>query len=309
MITVYCNGEEVTELMTSTNWSGDQNQAARKVDIGIAASPTDYYLPKIVINMGDLIVVKEDGKEIFQGYVFFRDKSISGDEMNITAYDGLIYLVKSKETYNFKSMTPDAITTKVCSDFGVPIGKLESGSPLNHIFDKVALCEIITTAYQNETNKTGKTYLPRMDKGKLDVIEKGSKLTKFVLDTKTTLIDATYSENMENAVNKVKIYSEEGKELGEVSLPGIPGTLQDIYVKEKGKDAKTQAKELLKPIEKTASIKAVGDTECIAGNSVMIEEPYTGLSGVFYIDTDSHDFSNGQHTMSLGLSFKGMEGE
>ena len=306
---IYCSGKDITEIVTSTSWSGDDKQASRTLEFGIAVSPNDYYLPKVTIKMGDMVVGIKDDEEIFQGYVFAKEKSINSNEMTVTAYDGLIYLLKSKGTYNFKNMAPNAIASKACGDFGIPIGSLAGGSPLNHIFDREVIYNIITTAYQVETNKTGTMYLPRMDKGKLNVIQKGSKITKFVLDAKTTIIDSTYGESMENAINKVKIFSEEGKELGEVNLGGIPGILQDIYVKEKGKDANSQAKKLLKGIEKTASIEAIGDIECISGNSVVVKEPYTGLSGIFYIDTDEHSFSNGQHTMTLGLSFKQMGGE
>lgn len=308
MVKIYCGGRDITEIVTSTSWGGDDKQASRKVDFGVAVSPNDYYLPKVTIKMGDMVVIEKDDEEIFQGYVFFKEKSINSNEMFITAYDGLIYLLKSKGTYNFKNMTPQAITSKVCGDFGIPLGSLKGGGPLNHIFDKEIIYNIITTAYQIETNKSGIMYLPRMEKGKLNVIEKGSKLTKFILDTKTTIINSTYSENMENTINRVKIFSEEGKELGEVNLPGIPGILQDIYIKEKGKDANSQAKELLKGIEKTANIEAIGDIECITGNSIVIKESYTGLNGVFYIDNDEHTFANGQHTMSLGLRFKEMGG-
>lgn len=307
MVKIYCGDKDITEIVTTINWSGDEQQASRKLDFGIAVSANDYYLPKIKINLGDHIIVIENEKEIFRGFVFFKEKSINSNEMKITAYDGLIYLLKSKGTYNFKNMTPQAITKKVCSDFKISIGKTVSGSSLNHIFDKENIYKIIEKVYQVETNKTGKAYLIKMNEGKLNVTEKGEKLVKFILDAKTTIINSSYSESMENSINKVKIFSEEGKELGEVCLENIPGIMQEIYVKEKGKDAKTQANELLKPIEKTSSIEAIGDIECVVGNSVVIKESYTGLKGFFYITSDEHNFSNNQHTMNLNLRFQRME--
>jgi hypothetical protein len=304
---LYCSGKDITEIVTSVTWSGGYKQAARILEFGIAVSPNDYYLPKITIKMGDMVgLVDDEGKELFQGYVFFKEKSINSNEMTVTAYDGLIYLLKSKGTYNFKNMTPQAITQKVCSDFGIPIGNLASGSPLNRIFDAETIYTIIMTTYTIESNKSGKLYMPRMDKGKLNVIEKGSIITKFVLDAKTTIINSTYSESMENAINVVKIYDENGNYKGQVTLDGIPGILQDIYKTEKGQDAQVQARGMLRGIERTAEIEAIGDVECITGNAVVIKEPYTGLNGLFYIDNDEHTFSNGQHTMRLGLSFKNM---
>lgn len=297
--------KDITEIVTSITWSGDYKQAARTLEFGIAVSPNDYYLPKITIKMGDMVQLFDDeNNELFQGYVFFKEKSINSNEMKVTAYDGLIYLLKSKGTYNFKNMTPQAMTQKVCSDFGIPVGNLASGSPLNRLFDAETIYNIIMTAYTIESNKSGKLYMPRMDKGKLNVIEKGSTITKFVLDAKTTIINSTYSESMENAINVVKIYDENGNYKGQVTLDGIPGILQDIYKTEKGQDAQVQARGMLRGIERTAEIEAIGDVECITGNAVVIKEPYTGLNGLFYIDNDEHTFSNDQHTMRLGLSFK-----
>lgn len=307
MVKVYHQGKDITEIVTSITWSGDYKQAARRLEFGIAVHPHDAYLPRITLKMGDMVALIDDkGKELFQGYVFYKEKSINGNEMQVTAYDRLIYLLKSKGTYNFKNMTPQAITSKVCSDFGIPIGRLADGRSLNRLFDAENIYNIIMTVYTIESNKSGRLYMPRMEKRKLNVIEKGSTITKFILEPETTIINSTYSESIENSINKVKMYNENGKYIGEVTLPGIPGTLQDIYKKEKGHDAQAQAKGMLKGMERTAEIEAIGDVECITGNAVVIKEPYTGLSGLFYIDNDEHTFSNGQHTMKLGLSFKNM---
>lgn len=307
---VICSGKDITEIVTSITWSGDYKQAARTLEFGIAVSPNDYYLPKVTIKMGDMVrLLDDENNELFQGYVFYKEKSINSNEMRVTAYDGLIYLLKSKGTYNFKNMTPQAITQKVCSDFGIPIGTLESGSPLNRIFDSETIYNIIMTAYTIESKKSGKLFMPRMDKGKLNIIQKGKKVVNIILESTTNIINSTYSESMENSINKVKIYDENNKYIGEVTLDGIPGVLQNIYKAEKGVNPTTIAKSMLKAIEKTAEIEAIGDIECITGNAVVIKEPYTGLSGLFYIDNDEHTFSNGQHTMRLGLSFQNMMDE
>lgn len=298
-------GVDITEIVTKLEWSGDYKQVARKLNFGIAVSPHDYYLKRVTILMGDMVrVLDDDDKEIFQGYVFSKDKSINNSEMQLTVYDGLIYLLKSKGTYNFKNMTPDAITRKVANDFGIELGTLESGSPLFRIFDAESIYNIIMTAYTIESQASGRLFMPKMKEGKLNVILKGNYTAKFELDAKSTIINSSYGESIENSINKVKIYDKEGNEKGEVNLGGVPGILQDIYKEEEGVDATTAATAMLKGIEKTASIEALGDFECITGNAVIIKEPFTGLSGLFYIDNDVHTFENGQHTMSLGLSFQ-----
>lgn len=298
-------GNDITEIVSSIEWSGDYAQASRILDFNMAVSPTDYYLPKVTLVMGDVIkLLDDDDKEVFRGYVFSKEKSIGSSEMQVTCYDGLVYLLKSKGTYNFKDMTPQAITGKICSDFGIEVGKLESGSKLSRIFDREEIYNIIMTAYTIESNKTEKLYMPKMIDGKLNVILKGNKKAKYELDARTTIINSSYGESMDNSINRVKIYDEEGKEKGQVKLEGVPGILQEIYKEEEGIDANVGAKALLKGIEQTASLEALGNFECVTGNAVVIKESFTGLNGLFYIDNDSHTFANGQHSMSLGLSFK-----
>ena len=150
-------------------------------------------------------------------------------------------------------------------------------------------------------------YIPKMENGKLNVIEKGNTVAEYVLDGESNIIDSTYSESIENMISRVKIYDENGKQIGKVeNADWIKkyGILQDVYKKEKGVNANTIAKSMLQGIEKTAEIEGLGNMQCITGNAVKIKEPYTGLTGLFYIDNDEHNFSNGQHTMRLGLAFK-----
>ena len=301
--------KDITQLNPNINWSGDYKQAARTLDFSVAVHPHDYYLPTVTILMGDMVkLLDDDDKELFQGYVFFKEKSINSNEMTVTAYDGLIYLLKSKGTYNFKKMSPEQITRKVCGDFGIPVGNLAStGVTLNRIFDGESIYSIVMTVYTLASKRNGKKYIPRMINGNLNVIEKGNTVAEYVLDGESNIIDSTYSESIENMISRVKIYDENGKQIGKVeNADWIKkyGILQDVYKKEKGANANAIAKSMLQGIEKTAEIEGLGNIECITGNAVKIKEPYTGLTGLFYIDNDEHTFANGQHTMRLGLSFK-----
>lgn len=297
------NGKEVdiTEFVTTIKWSGDAKQVARVLSFGIVASPNDKSIPVLNLKMFDMIKMKDGNDEKFRGYVFAKDKSLSGTEIDIVCYDRMIYLLKSKGTYNFKNATPGAITRKVCKDFSIPTGSIPNGSPIKRIFDAEEIYNIIMTAYTMESNKTKKQYIPLMDKGNLNIVEKGKKVSAFQLDPATSIIDAQYAENAENVINVVKIYTEDGKYKGEVRLEGIPGRLQDIYT---GDEGKAGARSMLKNIEKTASLEALGVWDCVTGNAVRVKEEHTGLVGLFYIDNDEHTFENGQHKMRLGLSFQ-----
>lgn len=298
-------GKDITQITTKITWSGDKKQVARVLEFGVAVNANDYYLPKVAFKMGDMVRFLDDkGKEIFQGFVLNTQKSINSSEQTVTCFDGLFFLTKSKGTYNFKGMTPEAITQKVASDFGIKLGKLESGGPLDRIFDAEIIYNIIMTAYTLESAKSNKQYIPRMIEGALNVLLKGSYTTKFVLDARTTITNSSYGESMESSINRVRIFDTEGNSRGEVTLEGVPGILQDIYKVEEGVEPMVGAKAMLKGIEQTASIEALGDIECITGNASIIKESFTGLNGLFFIDSDTHTWENGQHTMSLGLSFE-----
>lgn len=309
---LYCqssNGRvDVTDLATSINWKGSKEAVARSLEVKIASSPTDGYLPKVSIELGNLLTFYDDkGTELFRGYVFFREKALNSNELVIRAYDGLIYLLKNKGVYNFKNQTPEQITSKVCGDFGIPVGNVEkTGIPINKVFVGDAIYDIIMTGYTEVKRRTGKKFMPRMSQGKLDVIEKGKNLIPLKLTVNTNITDSSYSENIENMVNVVKIVDSKGKVVGEVKddeLIKMFGTIQDVYKKEKDVNPNPVASGMLKGVEQTANLSALGDISCITGDAVMVEDTYTGLVGKFYIESDDHKFENGQHLMSLILSF------
>lgn len=298
-IIIVSSGKEsdISDLVSTIQWSGDSKQVARQLDFSYV---TGEGVPKVSFKLGDLVVMRDDKNvERFRGYVFARDKSSSGTTISVTCYDGLIYLVKSSGTYNFKNSTPRAITQKIARDFNIKVGTLPLGKPIKRIFDGVNLYEIIMTAYTLESNKTGKQYMPKMNSGRLSVIEKGKVMAKYTLDSRETILEASYSESMESSINVVKVYNDKDKYIGEVSIKGVPGRLQAVH-----KGTKTEARGLLQGIEELASIEALGDFECVTGNAVQVYESNTGLRGVFYIENDTHQFDNGIHTMTLELAFK-----
>lgn len=298
---------DITELVESVNWSGDDKQVARVLDLNVVSSAEDKNIPIVNFKVGDTIYLKNNNnKEYFRGFIFSKDKSINNKTMSIKAYDGLIYLQKSKGTYNFKNISPGSITKKLCKDFGITEGNIINGSPIKRIFDSESIYNIIMTAYTLESGKTKKKYMPQMNKGRLDIIEKGREVARYELDPATSILNASYGESIENSINRVKMYDEDNKYIGQVQSKGVPGILQDVYKKAKGENARQMANSMLQGPVRTASISALGDFDCITGNAVVVKEPHTGLSGLFYIISDSHTFKNGQHKMSLNLAFENM---
>lgn len=304
MLKVLAGTTDITQLVSNLTWSGDLGQAARKVEFSYIQSD---YIPKTNVSLGNQVKVFYNSKEIFRGFVFYKEIDTENDTVRITAYDGLIYLLKNKATYNFKNITAEAITRKVAQDFGIQVGSLASATLRQKlIVERETLYDIIMKAYTNESKDTGKKYMPLFREGKLNIIEKGKTVVSYVLSSAENISNVTYSESLENMINRVKIYDENGKYIGKVENSEwikAYGILQDVYTKEKNKNAYTVAKNMLKGIEKTLNIRALGNVECITGMAVKVKDKATGLTGLFYIDSDTHTFENGQHMMDLTLNF------
>ena len=96
-------------------------------------------------------------------------------------------------------------------------------------------------------------------------------------------------------VNKVKIY-EEDQYLGVVQddeLISLMGTFQEIYTKEEDKQARTVAQNMLQGITREAEVTVQGNTNCISGKAIRVEDLLTKLVGSFYIESVEHQWNKG----------------
>lgn len=60
--------------------------------------------------------------------------------------------------------------------------------------------------------------------------------------------------------------------------------------------------------ERKGTIQNLGNAKCITGNAVKVVEPYTGMVGLFYIDSDTHTWQNGIYTNKLTLAWENTMG-
>ncbi len=301
---------DVTDMISEITWGGSKSEIARKMELSFLYALHDVHSPKIYPNIGDMMYLYDDeGNELFQGKVFYNERVNEQGTIQITCYDDAIRLSKSKGTYNFKGKTAEAITTTVCNEIGISIGSLAStGINQKMLCSGKGMYEIIKDAYESASLQNKKRYLPRMSKGKLNVIEVGSEVVDYILSDATNIISSSYSENAENVVNRVKMYDENDKYIGMVEnkeLVSLLGVFQDTYTKEKDKQARTVATNMLTGIERAASVTVRGNVACLSGSGIKIEDSATKLQGLFYIESDTHKWANGQYTTDLTLEFKG----
>lgn len=304
--------QNASELIESITWSGDTKQVARKLSFTLAQKATDKHIPRIVGDAGTLVEFGVDNNILFRGIVQNISRSTSGNTVSYSATDYMWYLMESDISRVFDS-TPEVITSQICADLGIPFGGAAATGIKVYvpILGKKAY-EGIMMAYTYASRQNGKKYIPLMNKSnQVTVIQKGLE-SGVLLDGEYNLIDAAYSNSIERMVNKVLITDKSGaviKSIVDSASTKQFGTIQRVIKQEDGKDATAQAKALLKTFEQSASAAGLSNTGAVSGYSLLIREPYTGLVGRFYIESDTHTFSNGKAEMQLTLAFDNLMDE
>lgn len=300
------NSVDISKYTTSVTWSGSSEQVSRELSFNIANNPTDSAFKSPTLVLGDIISFYE-GKRLFVGIVTGRSKSTELGDVTVDSKDFMHYLIRDKYTGTFKNTNAEKITDKICKYFGIKTKKITQTKI--HIKKLLADSEeaynVIVKAYNKASIKNGKFYMPIMEGTKLSVVEKWQP-SGVVLEV-GNIENAEYNENSDEMVNQVAIYSEKGKKIGIIKdnqSINRYGLYQETYTKEKGINAKNAAKKLYKGTTKEATITALGDIRAIAGRSIKIKNKATGLSGTYYITSDSHTFENGIHKMQLNIEFR-----
>lgn len=289
-------------------WKGTHTQASRQVVITIPVNPYDKGFENAGIKLGDIVHLYDGKARLFVGVVTSREKSAAIGTTSYTAKDFMHYLLRSRTSKKIKDRSPEQIVKQVCKEVGIPCGNLErTGINIPKlIFEDQSIYDIIVKAYRKVAATTNKKYMPVMDGKKLSIIVKGQD-SKVTLDQGKDITDASYSDTTDNMVNLVRIYNDAKTQIGKVEKKAHTtkyGIYQASYTKEKGVNAKKEAESMLVGITKEASVSAVGDIRAVSGKSIVIHDKAAGLSGKFYITSDTHTFENGIHTMQLGLAWR-----
>lgn len=311
---IITGGKDVSELIESITWSGDTKQVARKLNFSVAKNGKDKSFPKIFINEGDKVILQEDdGKQLFGGIVFDIDKTASSNVVTYLAFDFMFYINNSDINKIFED-TAENITKQVCAELGVACGNLARTDMKVYMpcLGKKGY-EAIMMAYTYVGRKNGKKYIPLIQNiNQLSVVEKGTQ-SGVILNGNYNLIEANFKSTLQNVVNKVLITDSKGKvvrKIEDLESQKKYGTVQRIYSQEDGKDATAEAKNMLKTTEQSASVSGIpSDCRAVSGYSIVVKEPDTGLYGKFYIESDSHTFSNGKEEMQLTLAFENIMDE
>ncbi len=306
---------DITQLASQISWSGDRLQCARSLDFGLISSASDKTIPTVKCDLGDNITLKFKDKSIYEGYVFSRTKSTNSNTIDISTFDRGIYLNKNRASYKFTNQTPEAITKRVCSDFGISVGEvIAADKKITRNFFGVTLYDIIQTVYTLASEDTKKKYQIRFIGDKLNVIEKKVNDETLVIEGGSNLMDATMTDSIKNMINQVAIYDKNDNHLRNIkddNLIKLYGLMQDYIKQPDGENVNPKAQKILGDggVEQKIVVNNLGNVANITGGTAIVREPYTGLYGLFYIDAHVHSWKKGVYTNKLTLNFKNLMDE
>ncbi|WP_257153586.1 XkdQ/YqbQ family protein [Priestia megaterium] len=294
--------------------SGDLAQASRKCEVTLS-NTTDSEHRKIYFKLGRRIRIVMDKTELFQGIIFGYEINDNG-ETAITAYDANHYLTKNSDSLRFDNKKASDIVKYICKRYGIKTGKITDTRyviPKLILRDKT-LWDIIVIALTETFKKNGKQFTLQSRGGYLHLVERREQLTRMYIEDGKNLLGATYSSNIDDT--KTQVHLTGGDEEKPISAFAVDTEAKNVYgimqhyehVSEVTDTKKLQAlaKSMLPKINKPEqefNIEALGIPQVISGSSILVRESMTGISGAFYVVTDTHNFQpDGYHTMSLTLS-------
>ena len=305
--------KDISNLITSATWSGDKEQAARKLEFTLIQDDRDPNIPVIELANGNLVYGGDnDGKAVFIGKIYNLEKDRAKGEVRVTCYDHLYILNKSKTSKKYSNALPEDIAVEICGEMGIKTGNIaKTGVQVSFLANGKSGYQIIQGAYTEAHKKNQKNYQCIMNGEVLDVIEKGTLIEGYALDSSANMTDSIYKESIENIVNQVLVVDDSGngtdtiKDEESQSEYGI--AIQAVYKLEKDKDVAEEAADLFKKPDREGNVTALGDYRVISGYSIAIKDAL--FTGSFWIKSDVHTFKGGFHEMKLSLEFENIMDE
>lgn len=311
--------QDISNYVIQATWSGDTDQAARKLEFTIAYNTAEKDAAFVPLNLllGGIIEASDVDEAIetpiFIGRIFFRKRASDSFTFDFTCYDNMVYLAKSNIRANFKDIDVTSAIKQVCGSIGLETADSIPSIPtvVNFIADDKSGTEVLQMLVDKVKADRGKNYRAISIGGAITVVERGETIENYIADSSVNVISAEHSESLEDMVDKVVAVNDDGS-VGQIFTTedeiGKYGTIQKIYKIQPPKsgesvDNVTAAKALLKAPKEESSLKALGNIQCISGYAITVQEEQ--LKGKFTIKSDTHHFEHGIHTMDLTLEYIG----
>jgi hypothetical protein len=305
---------DISELVSTVTWKTRRKGKASSLDFTFLKDS------QVTISNGDVLSFKVDGNKIFYGYVFENGGS-KGQEISITAYDQLRYLL-SNDTYGFVNKKASEIVTQILQDIGLKIGTIDDTSFAIPTFleDDKQLLDIIYSALEKNLLATGQTYTLYDDYGFINLSNINNLRQPVLISDDNNLGDYDWKNSIDNdTYNRVKLVRDNEETKGrDVYIAQDSnniskwGRLQYFHKVDENMN-EAQIKEMLNNTlrlknreVKTLKLKDILGTDIAAdklraGSGVYVDIKEKNIYQIYLIEEATHKFDKGQHIMDLDL--------
>lgn len=304
---IYVKNKNITKYVGDLSWASDSDTLGVQLNFSVAYSDVNNF-PKKLIEIGDIVALKVNGKSIFVGVVLEVD--INGrDPRGVTCMDFGFYLNKNDAIIQFNNVVAHTAIKRLLNKFGIAYSIDVMPVNITKIYKGEKVSDIIKDILEIVATKTGVKYRMEMRNNVLFIVKQRDLVvtanTKYIINPKRKLS----IQDMKNSIHvvsdnedvvKVSALAEDKNSIKKY------GRLQMVHQvnDEEIAAAKHTANQLLKEYNKIFeenSVELIGNNNVRAGRILKIVEPITGMNGNYLIKNATHTVSGGVHMMSLNL--------
>jgi len=298
---------DITSLVGTLSWSGADRQTAREL-AGTLAIPRDGSVAIPPLQEGAQLAFLLGGEQLFTGPLVTVTTTSQSAMVDFGALDNGRHLAGNDGWYSFSNVAPEAACAAIARDFDIPVDTLvKTGAAVSRMFPGVALDRIMTSLYALAAEKTGKRYHLRFTgAGRLTVTERP---TAASMEVRTTM-SVTNTWDVSALSNSVAIYSDDGaliRRIDDADSIALNGRLEHVITQRSGTDAAAEAKAWLADhgLQQRLTVEICpGDVRMLTGGGVLLRDTGSGVSGLFWIEGDTHTWKNGLYRTQLKLNFR-----
>lgn len=229
---------DLTDLIAGASWDEDLDSAAMELDLTIWDPVQDNSRDLNTISKGDRISFyvrdyEDDKMKPINSFVVWEISKTSSKSptIDIHAYDNMIYLLKSEDTFLFnkstspskKGWTASQITEYVCEKHGIETGYIAKATHKIPYFrvDSSNIYEVLLKAWTEERKETDIRYLIRIKNNKLDIRAKQNHPVFWEISSGSNLIDIQFTDSLEGMYSAVRAVSakEDSEDTGNSNTP------------------------------------------------------------------------------------------
>lgn len=287
--------------------SDDPDSLAKEVSLTVMNAVQNGATLSTLIQPSDRLYISADvGNgyfEVFRGVIWENDRVTDTEkEVTFTAYDYLIYMMKSQDYFYYKSgLSTKEIVKKICTAWKLKLS-YSYGSIKNKRIKPVQknIGDMIIYVLNKAKKSISSRYIFTIE-GTTVIIKYANKnSTIYKLKEGKNVISIELKITMDDIVTKIKIYGESKKN----SIPRLStlskntskfGTIQDIMDKDKKERLSKVKKQAQNKLKRSAKVKreytvtAISNPKIKRGDTVYVDCGTAGIKGNKTVKSISHD--------------------